>query len=246
MAERRRQWVEYRVDGRLHRGCVIHAPDATAAPRPLVMVVPSWLGITEHSLAKAEAALGAEYVLFVADIYGVDAWPKDAAEAGPLVRGLYGDRSELRRRVAGALAAARAGAEQWQADARHVAAIGFCFGGATVLELARSGADVVAVASFHGALVLPSSATTPALRARILVLHGDADPSIPPEHVRQFEAEMREAQADWQLVSYGGVVHSFTNPLANTPGRGLYSPRATRDGFRILRGFLNDSFAGLQ
>jgi dienelactone hydrolase len=237
--------IDYEIDGEMHRGYLVYDASVSKA-RPLVVVVPNWLGVTEASLAKAQRAAGEDYVLFVADMFGVDHQPVDTEAAGAAVAALYSNRMLLRERANAALQTARdlasATDKPWRADPDRIAAIGFCFGGATVLELARSGADVDAVVSFHGNLALSGDAPQSVIRSRVLVLHGDADPYVPVEEVRAFEEEMRAIDVDWQMVSYGGAVHSFTNPLAQMPGQAMYDEAVAKDAFRQMRAFLADTF----
>jgi dienelactone hydrolase len=235
--------VDYSIDGREHRGYVIY-DDAVKTQRPLLLLVPNWLGTTSANRQQAAEVAGQRYVVMVVDMYGRDQQPADSGAAGKAVSALYGDRAELRKRIAAAQAEAlRAALEKnWPADVRRVGAIGFCFGGATVLELARSGADVAAVVSLHGNLALEAEARNQPIRARVLALHGDADPYVPEAQVQAFVGEMRSAGADWQLVRYGGAVHSFTDPAANTPGKSQYDARTARRAFALMHEFLAEAF----
>lgn len=238
------QAVDYRIDQRQHRGYVYY-DDASTAPRPLLMLVPNWLGATKANRAQAAEIAGEDYVVFVADMYGVNEQPADQKAAGAAVGALYGDRAELRKRAA----VAQRTAVDYAASAKlpvapdQVAAIGFCFGGATVLEMARDGADLAAVVSLHGNLALEAPAQDKPIRTRILALHGDADPYVPPEQVQAFVDEMRRVKPDWQLVSYGGAVHSFTDPHADQPGAAMYDKKIARRAFATMRDFLAESFA---
>jgi dienelactone hydrolase len=162
--------------------------------------------------------------------------PKGGAEAGPLAGKYKADRPLLRAR-------ARAGLDELRkvalVDGARVAAIGYCFGGTTVLELARSGADVAAVVSFHGGLDSPTPADGKNVKARVLVLHGADDPYVPPAEVAAFEEEMRGGGVDWQLVKYSGAVHSFTIPDAgsdNSKGA-AYNAVADRRSWEAMKGF---------
>ena len=131
--------------------------------------------------------------------------------------------------------------------AGHYAAIGFCFGGGAILEYARTGADLAAFVSFHGDLLSPTLASdSAAITGRVLVLHGDADPVVPPDHVELWMAAMRATQVDWQFVSYGGAVHSFTNPHANTPGSSQYHPVVATRSFAAMRQLLDEVFGGAE
>ncbi|TJY65325.1 dienelactone hydrolase family protein [Sinimarinibacterium sp. CAU 1509] len=238
--------VDYRMGDREHRAYVYY-DDSIRSSRPLLLMVPNWLGTTAANRSQAAQIAGRDYVVFVADMYGRDAQPADAAAAGRTVQALYGDRADLRRRILAAHEQALAWAAQAAdiADVQRFAAIGFCFGGATVLELARTGTPLSAVVSFHGNLSLPpSEVPDQPLRTRILALHGDADPYVPQPQVDAFVEEMRSAGADWQLVRFGGAVHSFTDPDANTPGKAQYNPKAAHRAYAMMRNFLADAFAG--
>ncbi|MEQ1437970.1 dienelactone hydrolase family protein [Fontimonas sp. SYSU GA230001] len=236
---------DYPVGAQTHRGYFLY-DDTVRTTRPLLIVVPNWLGATAANRKQAGEIAGSDYVVFVADMYGKDRLPADAGAAGKAVGALYADRPLLRERIRAAQAAAlgevrRAGLP---ADPGRVAAIGFCFGGATVLELARTGADIAAVVSFHGNLSLPGTPDNAPIRTRILALHGDADPYVPAEQVDAFQAEMREAKADWQLVRFGGAVHSFTDPDARQPGQAMYDAKVARRAFAMMRDFLAEAFGG--
>lgn len=234
--------VDYMVDGQPYRGYVSY--DSRAKALPIVLLVPNWLGTTEANRRQAREIAGRDYLVFLVDMYGRDAQPADPEAAGQRVGSLYGNRALLRSRVLAAKAAAlEAVAKQGlPADPKHVAAIGFCFGGATALELARTGEPLDAVVSLHGNLSLEAPAENRPLRTRILALHGDADPFVPPAQVQDFEEEMRAAKADWQLVRFGGAVHSFTDPDAHMPGKAEYDPRVARRAFAIMRDFLAEAF----
>src|SRR5438552_11685480 len=151
--------------------------------------------------ARMLAEMG--YVAFACDIYGKGVRPASMQEAGAQAGKYKGDRALLRQRV-------RAGFDtllkQEGVDAKHVAAVGYCFGGTTVLELARSGADVNGVVSFHGGLDSPTPEDAQHIKGRVLALTGGDDPNVPPAQVAAFEDEMRKARVDWQRVSYGGAV----------------------------------------
>lgn len=236
--------LDYSIDGRTHRG-YFYYDDSIKTARPLVLLVPNWLGTTAANRKQAAEIAGRDYVVFVADMFGKDAQPADATAAGKAVRALYGDRPLLRKRVIAAKTAALAHARTagLPVDPVKVAAIGFCFGGGTVLELARSGEDIAAAVSFHGNLSLPGEMPAAPIHARILALHGDADPYVPVEQVEPFLAEMRAAKADWQLVRFGGAVHSFTDPEANMPGQAMYDAKIARRAFAMMRDFLAEAFS---
>jgi len=236
--------VDYSIDGKPYRG-YYYADAAAKAPLPLVVLVPNWLGNSPANLKQAREIAGSDYAVFVADMYGKDHLPKDPAAAGNAVTALYGDRAELRKRIAAAKAEGLAYAQKnkLKVDTAKVAAIGFCFGGATVLELARTGDDLAAVVSFHGNLSLEAPAQNAPIRTRVLALHGDADPYVPAKQVDPFLEEMRASGADWQLVRYGGAVHSFTDPDANMPGQAMYDAKVARRAFAEMKDFLTEAFA---
>lgn len=218
--------------------------DASKTPRPGLVMVPNWLGVTEAAVKQAIEVAGSKYVVLVADVYGVASRPKDRDEAGKRSGALKANRPELRARMAKALEVLLAQTKAAPLDGKKVGAIGFCFGGTAVLELARSGASVAGVVSFHGGLSSPKPEDAKAIMARVLVLHGADDPSVPPDEVRAFEDEMRAAKVDWQLVSYGNTVHSFTDPAANMPGRAQYNAPVAKRAFRAMNEFFGELFGG--
>ncbi|MDX2012620.1 MAG: dienelactone hydrolase family protein [Myxococcaceae bacterium] len=218
--------------------------DTSRAPRPGLVMVPNWLGVTEAAVKQAAEVAGSKYVILVADVYGVGRRPKDRDEAGKRSGALKADRPELRARMAKALEVLRAQTKAAPLDTQKVGAIGFCFGGTAVLELARSGAAVAGVVSFHGGLSSPTPEDAKAIAGRVLVLHGADDPSVPPDEVRTFEDEMRAAKVDWQLVSYGNTVHSFTDPDANVPGRAQYNAPVAKRAFKAMNEFFGELFGG--
>jgi dienelactone hydrolase len=167
------------------------------------------------------------YVAFCADVYGKGVRASTNEEAGKLAGSYKADRPLLRRRVEAALKVLK---ENGRVDPKRVAAIGYCFGGTAVLELARSGADLSGVVSFHGGLGTEEGETDAPIRAKVLVLTGADDRSVPPSAVASFEEEMRKAGADYQVISYGGAVHGFSNPdHGDDPSKGV-AYNASADG----------------
>ena len=210
--------------------------------KPLVLVAHDWTGRREFACRAAERVAGLGYVGFALDMYGKGIFGSDGDTAGnSALMGPYAaDRALLRRRIRAALVAGR---NVPQVKAAQVAAMGYCFGGMCVLELARSGADVLGVVSIHG-IFAPGGVPNEEIRARVLCLHGHDDPMVPPEQVLAFEQEMSEAGADWQVHSYGGTMHAFTNPKANDPDFGaVYNADAERRAYRSLENFLAEIFA---
>ena len=225
--------VEYADGEAVLEGYVAY--DAAArGKRPGVLVIHEWWGLNDYARARTRQLAAMGYVAFAADIYGQGRRAATRAEAAQLAGPFRKDRALLRRRAACGLALLR---RHELVDADKLAAIGFCFGGTAVLELARSGADLAAAVSFHGGLGTPRPASAGQIRAKILVLHGADDPGVPADEVAAFQAEMRSAKADWQMVFYGGTVHAFTNPAAgDDASRGAaYDERAARRSWTAMQ-----------
>jgi len=207
--------------------------------RPGILVVHEWWGHGPYAKKRAEQLAKLGYTAFALDMYGKGVLAKDHEEAGKLAGAFFGDRAAMRKR-------ALAGLEQLKklpyVDLEKLGAIGYCFGGTTVLELARAGVDLKGVASFHGNLATPVPATDKP-KAAILVLHGADDNFVNPG-VPAFMEEMRKAKADWQLVQYGGAVHSFTVPEAGTDtAKGMaYNKEADRRSWSAMREFFEEAF----
>ena len=178
---------------------------------------------------------------FGADIYGKGIRPATPEAAGREAGKYRSDRKLLRARAQAGLAELR---RQPLVDPGRLAAIGYCFGGTTVLELARSGADLLGVVSFHGGLDTPTPEDAKNIRAKVLALHGADDPHVPPQQVAAFQDEMRKGGVDWQMVIYGGAVHSFTNPdSGNDPSKGVaYNEKADRRSWEAMRVFFAEIF----
>lgn len=233
--------VPYTLDGTAFTGTLVY-DDAGPAQRPGIVMVPNWMGPGPAATETAQRIAGQDYVVLVADVYGNDARPQNDDEAAAAAEAVRGDRMLLRARVNKAVDVLAGQAGDAPLDATRVAAVGFCFGGGAVLELARSGRELAGVVSFHGNLDTPLPAKQGAVPAAVLVLHGAEDPYVPPETVRAFEAEMRAAGADWQLVAYGGAVHSFSEPEADYAGHAQYHPVVARRAFALMRDFLTERF----
>jgi len=218
------------------RGVMVY--DDTLGERPAVLVAPTWAGCTAFEIEQAERLAGLGYVGFAIDMYGEGATGGDKEECTALMTPLVSDRALLQARISVAVDAIRAEAEVAQTP---TAAIGYCFGGLCVLDLARSRDDIAGVVSLHGLLSAPDNETLTEITAKALVLHGYDDPMVPPEQVLAFATEMSAAQCDWQLHAYGGVLHAFTNPSANDPDFGtVYSAVATRRANYAMDDFLRE------
>ncbi len=240
-AEIRREKIEYRDGDTTLEGLVVY-DTRTAGKRPGVVVVHQWKGLGDYEAKRAEMLAELGFLAFCADIYGKGVRASNPQDAAQLASKYKDNRPLLRSRVTAAFDQMRRHA---LVDPVRTAAIGYCFGGTTVLELARSGAPALGVVSFHGGLSTPSPASKASLKARVLALHGADDPFVPPAEVEGFAREMREAGADWQLVAYGGAVHSFTDWNAgNDPSRGAaYEKKADLRSWEAMRAFFRELFA---
>jgi dienelactone hydrolase len=216
--------LEYRDGAVTLKGYL--ADEGRSGSRPGVVLFPEAFGIGEHVMERARRLAAVGYVALAADPYGDGAQAKDLPNAIEMMTAVRSDVGRWRARAQAALDALSG---QSGVDRTRLAAIGYCFGGSTALELGRSGAPLVAVVSFHGGLGAPRPEDARNIRAKVLVCHGANDPLMPPEQVAAFVAQMRATQVDWQLVSYGGAVHSFTNPDADKYGNPALAYNATAD-----------------
>ena len=241
-AEMRAEPVEWSIGDTTFSGVLVH-DDANAISRPGVVMVPNWMGVTPSAIEKAKQLAGDDYVVLVADVYGKDVRPKDREAAGQVSGALREDRRMLRARVAKAVEVLAAQADEAPVDAERIAALGFCFGGTAVLELARDGSEVAGVVSLHGGLSTPLPAKDDAVRTSILVLNGADDRGVTDEDIAGFEREMDAAGADWQFVNFSGAVHCFAEADANNPPGCVYNERAATRAFEMTHDFLRERFA---
>ncbi len=208
---------------------------------PAVLIAHQWKGLSDYEKKRAEMLVKLGYRVFCADVYGKGVRAGNPQDAAALAGKYKGDRPLLRERINAALATLK---QQPGVNTNRIAAIGYCFGGTTVLELARSGADVKGIVSFHGGLGSPTPADAQNIKCRVLTLHGADDPFVPAAEVAGFEQEMRDARVDWQLVSYGGAVHSFTDWNAgNDNSRGAaYHEKADLRSWAAMKNFFAELF----
>ncbi|MGO8700717.1 MAG: dienelactone hydrolase family protein [Limisphaerales bacterium] len=227
--------VDYKQGDATLEGFVAY-DDAVQGQRPGILVVHQWMGLTDYEKKRAEMLARLGYVAFCADIYGKGVRPENTQEAGALAGKYKRDRQLLRTRANAGLAALRG---QALVDQKRVAAIGYCFGGTTVIELARGGAEVAGIVSFHGGLDSPAPADGKNIKCKVLVCHGADDPFESAQDMAAFENEMRAAGVDWQLIKYGGAVHSFTQPNAgNDNSKGAaYNERADKRSWEAMTQF---------
>jgi dienelactone hydrolase len=222
------------------KGVLVRDEKRTAGPA--IVLFPDARGVGAHAIECAGRLATLGYPTLVADLYGEGLQARDMAQAGELMRGLRADVDRWRAR---ARASVDALSGQEGVDHSRLAALGYCFGGSTALELARSGAPLAAVVTFHGGLASPRPADAANIRAKVLVCHGAADPLVPPADVAAFEEAMGSTKVDWQLHAYGGAVHAFTNPDADnagTPALG-YNEAADRRSWAAMLGLLREAFA---
>ncbi|TFI58777.1 dienelactone hydrolase family protein [Sphingomonas parva] len=236
--------ITTRTVGHAHDGTALEgvlAVDQGAGPRPAVIVLHTFAGRGENEVAVAGRLAGLGYAGFAADLYGKGVLGRTREESSALMRPFLDDRARLQDRMLAIVEAVRALPE---VDATRVAAIGYCFGGLCVLDLARTGADVRGVASFHGLFGAPGNREGTPIRAKVVAYHGWDDPMVPPEAVTALAAELSAAGADWQIHGYGGTMHGFTNPKANAPENGvLYNAVAARRSWESLKLFLAECFS---
>lgn len=230
--------VEYDCDGVLLEGYL--AWDDTAAAAPAVAISHTWAGRGEFEQGKARQLAELGYVGFAIDMYGKGVLGTTTEENTALMTPLVEDRNLLQRRINRAVEVLR---EQPEVDASRVAAMGYCFGGLCVLDLARSGSDVLGVVSFHGLFNPPGDLAPRPISAKILCLHGYDDPMAQPDSLLALATELSAAGADWQVHAYGNTLHAFTNPAADDPGMGtVYSAHADRRSWQSLQNFLSELF----
>lgn len=232
--------IEYKEGNTVLEGYLVY-DDAKTGKMPGVVVVHAWKGLNDYVKGRAKQLAEMGYVALAADIYGKGVRPQTTEEAGALSGKYKSDVVLLRKRVQAALKTLKA---QKNVDSSNTAAIGYCFGGTTVLELARSGADVKGVVSFHGGLATPNVKDARNIKAKLLVLHGAIDPYVKPEEVSAFQHEMNEAKVDYQFVSYSGAVHAFTEPEAgkNVKSGAAYDEKADKRSFEAMKDFFNEIF----
>jgi dienelactone hydrolase len=234
----------YSVAGTGCRGALIF--DETArTPRPLLLMAPNWRGVTKPAIETGQMLANRGYVVFVADMFGEGNGPVGTENPMEFLKPFMSDVPTMRKRIAGALdTLTREADKRAVGDISKRAAIGFCFGGLNVLDLARSGADVQAVVSMHGTLATPQPAKAGDIKAAVLAVHGAADPISPKAERDAFEAEMEGACARWALLVWGGCVHAFTDVGVNVPGVAVHDEAVTRHGYAAAHAFIADAFEG--
>jgi dienelactone hydrolase len=234
--------IDYQAGSVKGKGALVWN-EKVSGKRPLMLVMTNWLGVTETAIKRAQKMAGDTYVAFVADMYGEGktcAGPPTSQEWMMAVRA---DRVEGRKRVNAALQTMIAEADKRGiGDSSKKAAVGFCFGGGNVLELARSGANLDAVVSLHGDLGTTMPAKKGDIKAAIFVLHGSKDPAAPKAERDALEAELDGVEANWQMLDFGGRLHSFAEEETMMKGIAEYNAPAARQAYRMLEDFIQDAF----
>lgn len=236
----RTEKIEYRQGDVALEGYLAY-DDSVAGKRPGVVVVHEWWGLNDYAKRRAEQLARLGYVAFAVNMYGKGRVTTDPKEAGALATPFRKDRGLMRARAAAGLEVLK---KRPQIDPDRIAAIGYCFGGTVVLEMARSGAPLAGVVSFHGGLATPDPADAKNIKGKVLVLHGADDTFESPAEIAAFQEEMRQAHVDWEMNYYGGAVHAFTNPDAGKAGiKGVaYNEAADRRSWQAMRDFFDEIF----
>jgi dienelactone hydrolase len=234
--------VPYEHDGVKLEGFIAY-DDATEEKRPGVLVIHEWWGLNDYAKMRAKQLAEMGYVAMAVDMYGAGVLATTQPEAAALAGKVRGNPKLMRER---ARAAFDLLSSNKRVDPSRIAAIGFCFGGTCVLELAYSGAELAGAVTFHGGLTAPQADDLQRIKAKFLVLHGADDPLVPPAAVQAYEEGMRKANADWELIAYGGAVHTFSNPAAGTENkaRGVaYDAKAAERSWQHMQLFFREIFA---
>lgn len=235
--------ISYTVEKTQMEGVLLY-DDTVKTARPGLVLVPNWLGINAANLKQAELVAGTKYVVFVADMFGKTARPKNQEEAGKAAGAVKADANLMRARVNAAFDTLKA-QKLAALDNKKLGGVGFCFGGTAVLELVRSGTALAGVVSIHGGVgPLKPDAPAKEIKGKVLALHGADDPFVPAKDVEAFENELRGAKADWQLVKYSNTVHSFTAPDAAMAGKAEYNPVSAKRAYAAMNAFFDEVFGG--
>ncbi len=221
--------VTYQVDGKSYEGYYVPAPDNA----PLVLLVHDWDGLTDYEIKRAGMLAELGYAVFAADLFGAGIRPTEVKDKRQHTGELYRDRDRMRALLRGALSTAR----EHGADTERVVAMGYCFGGAAILEMARAGFDMKGFVSFHGGLETPEGQDYSNTRGRVLVLHGTADTAITMDEFAQLGKELESAGVPHEMISYGGAPHAFT-----VFGSERYREEADKQSWHRFTKFLQETF----
>lgn len=232
--------IDYKIGDKDFEGTFVY-PSSAKGKIPGVVMVHNWMGVSDETKKQAERVARLGLAVFAVDVYGKGVRPKDMKEAAAVSGTYKNDRKLFRERVMRGLEVLR---QQKEVDPTKVIAVGYCFGGTGVIELARAGADVQAVVSFHGGLDSPNPADGKNIKATVVALQGADDPFVKPADIAAFQKEMRENNVDWEMTVYGGAVHGFTDTTAgDDPKKGMaYNPKADKRSFEVLTDLVHDIF----
>ena len=233
--------IRYSMGALTAEGALVYA-DEVSGRRPALLMAPNWMGVTDKAIERGKLLAGDRYVVLVADMYGQGTRPADFGEAPRLANPLRANAAEARARIRAALDTLRGEGNKRGLIDHRCAAVGFCFGGGNVLELARDGADIAAAVSIHGDLKTSAPAQKGAVKAKLLVAHGAPDPIVPKADRDAFEAEMDAAGAQWQMLLMSGVYHAYTDHGFDLPGVSGWSEPATRQTYALMHQFIADAF----
>ncbi len=236
--------IKYRAGGIEALGALVYN-DKISTKRPLMLVASNWLGVNDTIIRRAETMAGDQYVAFVPDMYGDGKTAEGPPASAELMMAVRADRVEGRKRIVAGFETMTAEAvKRGIGDASKRAAVGFCFGGGNVLELARTGADLQAVICLHGDLVTTMPAKAGDIKAAIFVMHGSKDPVAPKADRDALEAELDGVGANWQMLDFGGRLHSFAEPETMMAGVAEYNAPAAHQSYRMIDDFIQDAFNG--
>jgi dienelactone hydrolase len=232
--------VEYRDGDTVLTGYLTY-DDAIEGKRPGVLVIHEWWGLNDYAKRRAEMLAELGYVAFAADMYGDNKVTEHAPDAQGWMQQITANQDAWRQRAMAGLDALKASD---LVDSDKLAAIGYCFGGATVMQMAYAGADLDGVASFHGSLPPASDLQPGQIKPSILIAHGEADSFVPAERIAAFKEGLEAAGADWQMVIYSGARHGFTNPGVEVYGMDAlaYDPKADARSWALMQGFFDEIF----
>lgn len=230
--------VQYKDGKTVLEGYLVY-DDAWVGPRPAIMIVHQWMGLTGNEKMRAEMLADKGYVAFAIDVYGKDHRPANQAEAGALAGSFKTDTKLFRQREKVAFDFLK---KNKHVDANKIIIAGYCFGGTGALEAARAGLPVIGAVSFHGGLSTPKVQDAKNIKGKVLVLHGAVDPYVKPEEVAGFQKEMDDAKVDYQFIAYSGAVHAFTQKeVGNDPAKGAaYNEAADRRSWKAFMSFLEE------
>ena len=230
--------VDYPYNGMTMKGYLAY-DDARSGPRPGVLVVHEWWGLNDYIRMRTRQLAEMGYIAFAPDMYGEGKTTRDPKEAGAL-SGAVRNQNELAPRAKAGLEILR---KQQNLDAKHIGAMGFCFGGSTVLALAYSGEPLAGVVTFHGSLFVPNEQQRTQIKAPLLILHGEEDGFIKPETISELKKVLDQSKVDWYMVTYAHAVHAFTNPDADSfriPGIG-YNEKAAKRSWEEMQRFFGET-----